>query len=94
MIVCYFNFVGVPASPEKADTPLIVDPDAILSFAITLQSLQSVARRHSEILKVLGPVKVQELSTRNPFYRAKLRHIQIIEEFLGSRIAEGPDHHG
>jgi hypothetical protein len=53
MVVCYLNVIGIPAFPDKADAPLIVNPDAILSFTIAFQGLQSVAGRNFEILKIL-----------------------------------------
>jgi hypothetical protein len=92
MVVGYFNVIGVSVFPAKADSPLIVNPYTMLTLAIALQSLETVARGDSEVLKVPGPVKVQELSPCNPFYRAKPGHIQIIEQCLGFGIAEGPDH--
>jgi len=92
MVVCYFNVIGVSAFPVKADSPLIVDPDTVLPLAIALQGLETVARGDPEVFKVLGPVKVQELSPCNPFCRAKPRHVQIIEQCLGLGITEGPDH--
>jgi hypothetical protein len=36
-------------SPDKADTPLVVDPDAVLASPIVLQRLESIARRHAKI---------------------------------------------
>jgi hypothetical protein len=71
MIVCYFNVMSVPVFPEKADPPLIVDPDAELTFAIGLQRFQPVARRNSEVIKAPGPVKIQEFPPCNPFYRSE-----------------------
>jgi len=79
MVVCYFNIIGVSVFPEKADSPLIVDPDTVLPLAISLQGFETVARGDPEVLKVPGSVKIQELSTCNPFDRAKPRHVQIVE---------------
>ena len=92
MVVGYFNVIGVSAFPAKADSPLIVNPYTILTPAIAFQGLETVARGDPEVLKAPGPVKVQKLSPRDPFYLAKPRHVQIIEQCLGFGIAEGPDH--
>ena len=43
MVVDDFDVIGVAASPKKADPPLIVDPNAMLSFAISGKALQPVA---------------------------------------------------
>jgi hypothetical protein len=66
MIVGYFNVIGIPVFPVKADSPLIVDPHAVLPLAIALEDLKPIARRDSEVLKVPGLVKVQELPPCNP----------------------------
>jgi len=77
----------------KADSPLIVDPDTMLPFAIALQGFKPVAWRNPEVLQMPGLVKVQEPASRNPFDRTKLRHILIIEQRPCFGIAKGPDHH-
>ena len=43
MIVHYLNIVGVSVAPHEAEPPLIVNPDAMLSFPVTVQGLQMVA---------------------------------------------------
>jgi hypothetical protein len=92
MVVCYFNVEGVSVFPEKADSPLIVDPDTVLPPAIAFQSLEPVARWDPEVLNVSGPVKIQELSPGTPLNRAKLRHILVTEQLFCFCIAERPDH--
>jgi len=58
MIICYFDFVDVSIFPTKADSPLIVDSDAILSPAVAFQSLKAVARRNSQIVQMPSTVKI------------------------------------
>jgi hypothetical protein len=82
MVVCYFNVQGVSVFPEKADSPLIVNPDTVLPPAITLQSLEPVARRNPKVLNVSGPMKIQELSPGSPLYRAKFRHILVTKQLF------------
>jgi len=45
MIVRYLDVVGVAVAPAEADSPLIVDPDAVLTGAIATQLLQPIAWR-------------------------------------------------
>jgi len=54
MVVGYFNVTGVPGFPAKTDSPLIVDPDTVLSLAMALQGCKPVTRRDSEVLQVPG----------------------------------------
>ena len=80
MIVGYFNVIGVPVFPVEADSPLIVDPDTVLTPAFTLEGLKPVARRDSKVLKTPGLVKIQELPSCNPLDGTKPGHVQIIEQ--------------
>jgi hypothetical protein len=93
MVVGYFNVTGVSVFPEKTYPPLIVNPDAVLPLTIALQGLKPIARRNPEVLKALGLMKVQELPPCNPLERTKSRHVQVIEQFPGFCITEGPYHH-
>lgn len=34
MIASNFNIVGIPAFPDKADPPLVIDPDTVLSTSV------------------------------------------------------------
>ncbi len=88
MIVCYFNVIGIAVFPAKADSPLIVDPDTILPFAIAFQGFEPVARRNPEVLKMPGLVKVQELTPCNSFDRTKFGHVLVIEQRFGFGVAE------
>jgi hypothetical protein len=38
MIIRNLNVEGVPITPDEADAVLIIDPDAMLPFPVTLQS--------------------------------------------------------
>lgn len=44
MIISDFYFVGVPVPPHKADAPLIVDPNAVLPFAISVETFEVIPR--------------------------------------------------
>jgi len=49
MIVNDLNLICVPLPPHKADSKLIVDPNAVLTFAVFMESLKVVARRYVEV---------------------------------------------
>jgi hypothetical protein len=40
VIIGDFDFIGSVISPDKADPPLLVDPDAMLSGPILFRSVQ------------------------------------------------------
>ena len=57
MVVRDFDVVDVAFLPPEADPPLLVDADAVLTFAIPFELLQSVSRRYSEIVQRVNIVK-------------------------------------
>ena len=42
MIVRDLDFVGVASVPAETDSPLIVDPDTVLPFPVTVELFESV----------------------------------------------------
>ena len=51
MVIDDLNTLRMAISPEKADSPLIINAKAILPLAITLQRLKPIRRRQPEILQ-------------------------------------------
>lgn len=67
MIVCYFNIVSISVNESEADAPLIVDGNGVLSFPITLESMQSIAWRHLEITQACCPIQILQAADRSPY---------------------------
>jgi hypothetical protein len=59
VIVHDLNLVGIAVLPAKANSPLIIDTNAVLAGAVTGQFLQAVSRRNPQIGQILGSVKDQ-----------------------------------
>ena len=51
MLVYDFNVFGIAIHPDKTDAPLVVDPDAVLSFPVPMQCFQSVRRRYAQVVQ-------------------------------------------
>jgi hypothetical protein len=51
VIVDNFDVFRTCVSPPKADTPLIVDPNAELACALALQGFQTIPRWYSKIIQ-------------------------------------------
>jgi hypothetical protein len=51
MVIQNFNFVGIAGVPAKTNSPLIVDPDAVLALPITVELLEAIARRNPQIIE-------------------------------------------
>jgi hypothetical protein len=62
VIVYDLYFGGSGFRPDKADPELVIDPDAVLSFAISSESLQVVARHDAEVLHGLSRIQKKQLA--------------------------------
>ena len=62
MIVNNLDLVRIAILPTKADPPLPIDANTVLSSPIAFESLEAIARRRSEIVKGLGGIHHDELS--------------------------------
>jgi hypothetical protein len=51
VVVDDFYVVGVAVTPSETDTPLVVDPDAVLAFAIAFEGFEPIGRRYAQIIQ-------------------------------------------
>ena len=68
MIVNDFNVRWTFYRPNKAHAPLIVDADAVLPFAISLQRFELISRRNTQIFQDRRPVKLFQFAKGDPLY--------------------------
>jgi len=66
MIVSYFYVINAVIMPFKANAPLVVDPDTVLSFPVSFQCLKVVCRRDSKVFKVSGSMDHDKLPFSDP----------------------------
>ena len=66
LLVVIDNLIGVSVPPPKADAPLIVDADAVLTFAVSLQRLQPKWRWICASRSAHGPSMGAAASLRTP----------------------------
>jgi len=66
MVVNDFHLVRVCPFPAEAQTPLIIDPDAVLTGTGTLQGFQSVAWRGAKVVQPARLVQPQQLASGHP----------------------------
>jgi hypothetical protein len=61
MVIDDFDIRRSSFIPDKADSPLIVDPDRILSNAVASQRLKAISRRNTQISDGPGLVEQTKL---------------------------------
>ena len=62
MIVREFDIRSVGRVPAKANTPRIVDADAVLTGTVALQPLQAIARGSQEVIETICFVEINEFA--------------------------------
>jgi hypothetical protein len=57
MVVNDLDIIGLALSPDEADAPSIIDPDAVLTFSISRKPPQPVAGWRPEIRENFGGIQ-------------------------------------
>jgi len=66
VIVGYLDVVRIAILEAKADPPLVVDADRVLTLSISTQGMESVAGGNSEIIKLRCMVNIFQSPNRPP----------------------------
>jgi hypothetical protein len=87
------HLVRIPLVPAKADAPLVVDANAMLSGAIAFQLLESVAGRHAQIVQCLCGVHDHQLAQHGTLKPAReTTHRLAAKEPFRIPVPEALDH--
>ena len=93
MVVYDFDIMGIRPGPHETDTPLIIDPDAVLALAPPFQAFQAIARRDAQIVQVLCSMQHAQFPAgdRLNLPRQPLRGLAF-PDFPGLAVLESDDH--
>ncbi len=83
MIVHYLDVMRLAVTPDEANSPLVVDPNAVLTRSISLKRLDAVARRNAKVLQPPGGVKIEQFASGHAFDSLKPEHGLVLEQRLG-----------
>jgi len=93
VVVDEFDIFGTSFGPRETDSPLIVDPDAVLPDPITSQRLQPVARRHAERVEEASRMDLGQLPDRGLLdARIDRGNLLATPQPLRRLVSERPDH--
>src|SRR3981189_3152380 len=82
MVVHDIDLKGVPVIPAEADSTLVVDADAPLSFPVAPQFLQPVARRCSKVGDTCRSIEHPKFAKSNSLERTETIHLFAVIEPL------------
>jgi hypothetical protein len=63
VVVHDLDVVRITFTPQKADTPLIVDADTVLAIPVTVQRFEPIARRRRQVPQLRRAVQLPQLSS-------------------------------
>lgn len=92
MVVHDFDLIGVAIAPYKANPPLIVDSNAVLTRAVTAQPFQAVSWKRRQSLQVAGRIQHVELAKRRVIDGTKPSAGQTAKKALGLVAPKGLNH--
>lgn len=92
VIINNLDIVRSAFDPSKANSILVIDPDAVLPSPITFQSFKAIARRLSQIIQPLRVVQHLKLPTRYREYRREAATATVQKQSFRFLIFEGLDH--
>jgi hypothetical protein len=62
VIIAYLNVKDVTFTPPKTDAPLLVNPNAVLTLSIALQSFELIRTRNRKVFQIFGSVELLQLA--------------------------------
>jgi len=80
--------------PDKADTPLLIDADTVLSLPVILQCFEPVAGWHFQVVKNCRPVQLRKLAESRSFDVHPTLYALAVKKGLGVFALEVSDRHG
>ena len=74
MVIHNLNVICVPVTPMKADSPLIVDANAVLPLSVSMQRFKAVSGRPSQVPQLGSYIQLAKLSLSDALDAAKPFH--------------------
>ncbi len=93
VIVNNFNLVGVSVLPDKAQAIAVVDADAVLSFTVATQFLQTVAGGYAQVVEAYSGVQDEQFAQGRALQiGGQVRMAKSFEKIFCVAVAKGLDH--
>jgi len=83
VVIHNLDVMSIAVTPDEADAPLIIDPNAVRPRAAAFQGFKLVSGRHAKVPQPLCPMQVQKLPPRGPFDSLKSANHVVLKERSG-----------
>jgi hypothetical protein len=93
MIVNDLNVRRVTVTPPETDPPLLVNPDAVLAFAIAFQGLELIRAWNKKVLQISSRIQLLQLHQR-PLLNVARKPLGVLAtpDSLSLLATKGLDH--
>ena len=78
-------------APDEAESPLIVDPDAVLTGSVSAEHFHVIARKR-KISQASGPVHLVQFAARGPLDGLKSLRELVMEQPLDFGVPKRTNH--
>jgi hypothetical protein len=92
VIVDDFHIVAMAVTPDKTDSPLIIDPNGVLPFPIAPQCFQLISRRRSQNAQLSHGMKLEQFPQGDPLDGTKPPAMVIVKKLLSFLGAKALNH--
>jgi len=65
VVINYFHIFRTCIRPTKADTPLIINTNAVLAGTVTIERFKMIAGRNFQVINSISDLKLSELTSCN-----------------------------
>lgn len=93
MVIHDLDIAGTLVRPDKADTPLVINSDAVLPFTVAFQCFKVVPGRRCHVLQLTCRIELVKLAPCNGFDVDETSHSYSLMQQLGAAAFEGRDRH-
>jgi hypothetical protein len=91
VVVDDLHVLGARVGPSEADSPLLVDPNAVRAGAVALELLESVPGWYTQIVEGLCGIEDEQLSERGTLHPlVELAHALSLPSPLRLFVGERP----
>jgi hypothetical protein len=97
VVINYFNVAGILTFPTKANSPLIINSNAMLSATISLQGFEPISWRSAQIVQSARLIEQEQFAPGNSLYLDRQFSRNFIREnslrFRARKVAYHPSYY-
>ena len=94
MVINDLDVFGTRSGPSEAESPLVIDPDAVLALSVAAKCFEPVSGRHPQVLEAGGDFELPQLAASDRRNAFEPPDPFAASQRSGVGTPERPDHAG